>query len=69
MDGIAKSLVFDDKLVRSAILIMDRQAKLHGLDKQKAPTNPDWLENASQPELIRLAKERGIALPEKFTVN
>src|ERR1700721_375355 len=60
---------FDERLVRSEILVCDRQAKLLGLDKTKTAASSDWLESASQDDLVRMAKARGISLPEKFTCS
>jgi AraC-like DNA-binding protein len=57
---------FNADLIRSAVALFDRQAKLHGLDKQKTAGSLDWLAAAPPDELVRLARERGITLPEKF---
>jgi hypothetical protein len=59
---------FDERLLRQVIALFDRQAKLHGLDKNRTPST-DWLSSAPPDELLRIAKERGIKLPEKFTIN
>lgn len=64
--------LFDEKAVKCLIMVYDRQAKLHGLDKTKKVGNKsglyEWLETASQAELIGKAAEMGITLPEPFAV-
>lgn len=60
---------FDERLIRSAILVCDRQAKLLGLDKTKTSIGADWLASAGSDDLIRMARERGIPLPKRFECN
>ena len=68
MKALHAAVVFDDKIIRAAIMILERQARLHGLDKTRTQASGafGWLETASPDELVRLAKERGIALPATF---
>lgn len=71
---IDKCETFDDRAFRVAILILERQARLLGLDK--TPEKPggksggyDWLENSTKEELIAEAERRGLRVPEKFKLG
>jgi hypothetical protein len=60
---------FSIDLVKVALLILDRQSRLLGLDRAgrgNTPMSNDWLENATTQELIDRAKELGVPVPEKF---
>jgi hypothetical protein len=61
--------VFDDRPIKVALLILERQSRLLGLDKDAKPgrgNTYDWLENATPTDLIAEAERRGIRIPEKF---
>lgn len=61
---------FDDKAIRAAVAVLDRQARLLGLDKSVNTGGQNfnaWLDNQSGADLERLARQYGIDLPEKFS--
>lgn len=68
--------VFDLDLFKAALSILERQAKLHGLDHDKknqkktrvgaTDRGDDWLDNATPAELIHEAESYGLNVPEKF---
>lgn len=69
IDRIEKAEGFDRDAIRLAILVCERQAKLLGLDKVKAPGGPqgrDWMTDMPDSELIREAKRLNIKIPERF---
>lgn len=69
VEQINASPCFDEKLVRAAVTVLDRQARLLGLDRakiQQVPESQAWLDKATPEELVRMAEERGLKLPEKF---
>lgn len=56
-------------LVRAAVAVLDRQARLLGIDKVKTPNSPaqhDWLDRATPGQLVELAQKFELKLPEKF---
>lgn len=57
---------FSTDLVKTAILLLDRQSKLLGLDSQRTRLNNDWLEQATDDELIAEAKRLGVPIPQSF---
>jgi hypothetical protein len=60
---------FDANVIRAAIAVLERQAKLLGLDKTKlkqGPGNADWMDTADDAALVRAADRMGIKLPESF---
>lgn len=62
--------VVDEKLVRAAVAVLDRQAKLHGLDAVKPAggrNNMDWLDE-SKPiaDVLREAEALGLVVPDAF---
>lgn len=60
---------FDDKAVRAAVAVLDRQARLLGLDRTVNTGGQNfnsWLDNQSGADLERLAVQYGIDLPKKF---
>lgn len=69
--------VFDDKVFRVALLILERQSRLYGLDKKGSGGNNvkkySWIENASPTELIEKAEAAGLSVPpawkRKFTLE
>lgn len=68
--NVADEWGFDDKAVRAAICVLDRQAKLLGLDRGGHVGGPNfnsWLDNQSGVELEKLAAQYGIDLPKKFS--
>lgn len=69
MQLVESSPGYDDKLARALVSILERQAKLHGLDRGKANGGHggnDWLEEATKDDLLRAAEAYGIRVPEKF---
>jgi hypothetical protein len=55
--------------VRAAIMILERQARLLGLDREKAGGRgaaADWLDTASEAELRVTAERYGLRIPEKL---
>ena len=72
-ERIAQLEVFDDRVFRAAVMVLERQAKLLGLDREKRDTGRagqnDWIESATADEVVRRAKELGINVPEKFDVT
>lgn len=61
---------FDSDAVRCLIMVYDRQAKLHGLDRAKvnaAGGTYSWLETASPQVLLETAAKMGIRVPKPFT--
>lgn len=70
MQRLAELNAFDDKVLRAAVSILDRQAKLWGLDKAKQGTGGssrlDWLDTASSAALMAEAERYGIKIPEPF---
>lgn len=66
---------FDSDVFKIALSILERQSKLHGLDKAnakqktkvgKTSRDSDWLDNATPSELIYEAESYGLTVPEKF---
>jgi len=60
---------YDKEAVKGIIMVMDRQAKLLGMDKAKATGAKNlygWLDTASETELNEAAERYGIALPKPF---
>lgn len=60
---------FDSESIRCLIMVYDRQAKLHGLDRAKlnAPNGSySWLETASPQLLMETAAKMGIRVPVPF---
>lgn len=56
-------------LIRAALAVLERQARLLGLDKTKergGTGNSDWLEGKTPAQLVQLAGQWGIQLPERF---
>ena len=56
-------------LIRAAVAILERQARLLGLDKAVITgvrAEKDWLESATPKELIDIAKRFDLVIPEKF---
>jgi transposase-like protein len=72
IDTMVADGVFDDKVIRAAVLVLERQSKLLDLDRAKrgsagaasrAGMN-EWVETASFEELYKVATETyGITLP------
>lgn len=60
---------FDDRAIRAAVAVLDRQARLLGLDKSANTGGQNfnvWLDNQSGADLERLARQYGIDLPQPF---
>lgn len=55
-------------LVRAAISVLERQSKLWGLDRAKPDGGKgrNWLDDASPAQLVKMAGEMGLTLPDKF---
>jgi cytosine/adenosine deaminase-related metal-dependent hydrolase len=60
----------DEKLVRAAVSVLERQAKLLGLDAAKAPAGGganDWMrDDTPLADVIRTAELYGIKIPDTF---
>ena len=59
----------DDKLLRALCVLLDRQAKLHGIDRAKqggGASKHDWLEGKSHAELMAEAERLGVRVPRPF---
>jgi hypothetical protein len=55
--------------VKAIVLIFERQARLLGIDREKTVgggQKVDWLDGASEAELVKWAEKRGLPVPEKF---
>lgn len=68
-----KMTEFDDKLVRSAVQVLDRQARMNGLDKQTRPggggaSDADWVDAATPTELDTYLKRQGFSIPDHIKV-
>ncbi len=61
---------FDDRLVKCAIAVLERQAKLNGIDRAggKTVTDSDWIDQASPAEVVAYAKRLGITFPDHILV-
>lgn len=59
---------FSTDLIKTLLLILDRQARLLGLDKsgQARKDINAWIESATDEQLIAEAKKYNIPIPEKF---
>lgn len=61
---------FDEKAVRAAVAVMDRHARLLGLDtiKRKGgrPGENDWIDNAPIKDVLAEAKALGLEIPAAF---
>ena len=58
------------QLVAAAIKILDRQARLLGLDRTRTAggaNQMEWLDKATPKELEDIAKDYGLKLPRSFT--
>jgi len=59
------------QLVRAAVQIVERQARLNGLDKQARPggvsQDTDWVDAATPTEMQAYLKRHGFTLPEHLT--
>lgn len=56
--------------VRAAIMIMERQSRLLGLDRERnlgGANKADWLDGASEEELRATASRYGLHVPERLT--
>lgn len=63
---------FDEKAVRAAVCVLERQARLLGIDKNVSVGGPNfngWLDNQSGADLERLALSYGIDLPKPFDTS
>lgn len=75
IEEIQASSVFPEKAIVCAIKLMERRARLLGLDKAGPQAGRggggfSWLRgNESQSELAAMAKELGIAVPQPFATN
>ncbi len=62
---------YDKDAIKCAIMLLERQAKLHGFDKASVKAgmhDKDWIEEASDAELVDYAKTMGLRLPESFAL-
>lgn len=62
---------YDRDAIKCAIMLLERQAKLLGLDRAMtsnaaAKNDKDWIEKASDTELIEEARRLGLPMPEQF---
>lgn len=59
----------DDKLIRAAVMVLDRQAKLLGLDARGpmaaagSSRDEDWIKKAPIADVIKLGESLGMKLP------
>jgi hypothetical protein len=63
---------FDDKAIRAAVAVLDRQARLLGLDRTANTGGQNfnvWLDNQSGADLERLARQYGIEIPRPFATD
>lgn len=60
-------------LVIAAVRILERQARLHGIDRQAQGAGGGqrnaWLEHATPEELARIAKKYGLPVPARFELT
>lgn len=70
---IVKAEGFDDRLFKTAITILERQAKLLGLDKttrsspvKLAARDQKWMDEATPSELVAEVESYGIEVPARF---
>ncbi len=63
--------VFDEKKWKVAIQLLERQAKLFGIDRAKDAGDRagDWLSSATEQTLRDEAEKLGLKIPEKFHVE
>lgn len=69
---VSKAGDFSPDAVRLALSVLERQAKLWGLDRKTEKGKngmADWSDKASLDDLIREAKRLGVTVPEKFSVG
>lgn len=61
---------FDEKLIRAAVTVLDRQARLLGLDAVKSTDKRhgpnEWAEEAPLKDVMAEAKRLGLVLPTGF---
>lgn len=70
-------LGFDDRVFKVALAVLERQAKLLGLDRGSGGRNPtprpsrdkDWLSEATPSELIAEIESYGLEVPKRFKEN
>ncbi len=63
---------FDHNILKCILLLLERQAKLMGLDKAGKPVNPvtsEWFGNMSNEELIEKARTMGLQIPQEFVLH
>lgn len=58
---------FQRDVFRAAIDILDRQSRMLGLDRG-GPSRGQWLETASNDDLVAEARRLGIKIPDNFQV-
>lgn len=66
-----KMETFDDKLVRAAVQVLDRQARMNGLDKQTRPggqPTDDWVDAATPAEMDAYLRRNGFSIPDHVQV-
>lgn len=61
------------QLIRAAVQIVERQARLNGLDRTPRPSgvsaDADWIDAATPSEMAAYLKRHGFTLPESLTVT
>lgn len=71
MRGEDGNLFFSEKAIKCLIMLMERRARLLGLDKSPLPVRAgafSWLDKASPDELIAAAAKYGVKVPQPFVV-
>lgn len=62
-------LGYDRDSIKLAITLLERQSKLHGLDRNSKEMNQEtWMEKASNEELVKYAESMGLRLPTNFAL-
>lgn len=78
LDLMVDTGLFDANVIRCALLILERQSRLFDLDRAKRGTagaaspggRNDWIDKATDAELVRVAREQyGITIPERFVLD
>lgn len=72
IDDMVSAGAFDANVVRAAISVLERQAKMNGLDRTRGSPRAndpgDWLESATPRELAARAKALGLSIPDTLTL-
>lgn len=72
VQALVAANAFDDKAIRCAVSILERQSRLWGLDLSGTKTSEgraDWLDTASSSAVLAEAERYGLKVPEPFRVK